>query len=491
MNSLITRKSNGSIRSGLMPLAAITLITACSAYAFILVRKARSVWRELPAAAVRRANFDVCLTASGLAQSAQQTVVKCQLENLRVRSRGGAFFAGGASTILEVVPNGTTVKKGDVLCVLDASEYEAVAEAQVSRVLQHQAEAVQTELALQSAQTALTEYRDGLFPNDVLGMRGRIALAEAEMKAASDRLAWSERMNAKGYASLRQVATDRQALLGATLRRTQARLELDTYQRFNGPKALVALQAEVEKARKWAIHEAGDFEKAKVLLANYRRLIDRCTIRAPHDGFVIYANGTFRPEDERLLIEPGASVYQGQELFYFPDLTKMEVVAMLNESIVGRVRDGMPARLRFEGSEDIVWEGQVKTVENLPKRGRNEVPYYPCRVALESSPSRLLPEKSAKIEFQVERRHDVLAVPSEAVSVDHGRHVCYVIGPSGLARREITLGETTPELTEVSDGLKEGEQIVLNPKRMLERPDARADPASADEPQTPTVAVLP
>jgi HlyD family secretion protein len=417
-------------------------------------------------------------------------VVKCQLENLQVRKRGGSFVVGGASTVLEVVPNGTSVKKGDVLCVLDASDYEAVAEAQVSRVLQHQAEMVQTDLALQSAQIALREYRDGLLPQEILGLQGRIALAESDVKCASDRLDWSERMKAKGYASLRQVATDRQALLSATLRLTQARMELDTYRRFNGPKALVELQAEVEKARKWAIHEAGDFEKSKVLLANYRKLIDRCTIRAPHDGFVIYANGTFRPEDERQLIEPGASVYQGQELFYFPDLTKMEVLAMLSESVVVRVRDGMPAQVRFEGSEDVVWQGHVQSVENLPKRGRNEVPYYPCRVALHASPSGLLPDKSAEIEFQVERRHDVLAVPCEAVCVDHGSHVCYVIGPSGLKRREITLGETTRQLTEVTDGLKEGEQIVLNPKRILERHDRRADPASADEPETSALAVL-
>ena len=43
-----------------------------------------------------------------------------------------------------IVPNGTTVKKGDVLCRLDASEYEDVALAQTIRVEQHKAEEVQT-----------------------------------------------------------------------------------------------------------------------------------------------------------------------------------------------------------------------------------------------------------------------------------------------------------------------------------------------------------
>ena len=77
-----------------------------------------------------------------------------------------------------------------MLCTLDASEYEDVANAQTIRVLQHQAEMVQTELALQSAEIALREYRDGQLPLDILGMMGRIALADSELKAASDRLAW-------------------------------------------------------------------------------------------------------------------------------------------------------------------------------------------------------------------------------------------------------------------------------------------------------------
>jgi HlyD family secretion protein len=193
------------------------------------MRKAQPTWERLSRAAVRRVSFDACHTASGVVQCPQQTVVKCQLENLRIRSRGGGFFVGGASTILDVVPNGTTVKKGDVLCTLDASEYEEVALAQT--IGSATAEEVQRDTGLQSAELALKEYRDGLFAQDIMGMQGRIVLAEAEMSAASDRLAWSERMAAKGYASMRQVANDREALLSSTLRLRQAEMELDNYRR--------------------------------------------------------------------------------------------------------------------------------------------------------------------------------------------------------------------------------------------------------------------
>ena len=279
MISLITRIPHQPVWNGLMPLAAIVVISACLACYDIPILKAERSWEELPRAAARRVSFDDCETASGVVQCPQQTVVKCQLENLQIRKRGGAFVAGGASTILEIIPNGSTVKKGDVLCRLDASEYEDVALAQTIRVEQHKAEEVQRDTGLQSAELALMEYRDGLFAQDVMGMQGRIALVEAEVKTSSDRLGWSERMAAKGYASLRQVANDREALLSATIRLKQAQTELDTYRRYTAPKTIVSLKADVEKARMWFIHEAGDFEKSKVQLAYYRSLVERCTIR--------------------------------------------------------------------------------------------------------------------------------------------------------------------------------------------------------------------
>jgi HlyD family secretion protein len=198
-------------------------------------------------------------------------------------------------------------------------------------------------------------------------------------------------------------------------------------------------------------------------------LVERCTIRAPHDGFVIYANRPFREEAERTPIEPGASVRQGQELFCFPDLSKMEVVAMLNESVVDRVRSGMPARVRFEGLSGPTLEGRVEAVDSLPRRSVSDVPYYACRIALQLTPSGPLPGMSAEVEVQVGRCGDVLAVPTEAVSVDRDSKVCDVVGPSGLERRAIVPGGSTTDLIEVTDGLNEGEYVVLNPTQVLDR----------------------
>ena len=73
---------------------------------------------------------------------------------------------------------------------------------------------------------------------------------------------------------------------------------------------------------------------------------------------------------------------------------------------------------------------------------------------------------SAEIEFDVDHCSDVLAVPSEAISVEGGRDICYVAGVDGLERRPVTLGRSNRDLLEVKKGLVEGDQVVLRPERL-------------------------
>jgi hypothetical protein len=84
-----------------------------------------------------------------------------------------------------------------------------------------------------------------------------------------------------------------------------------------------------------------------------------------------------------------------------------------------------------------------------------------------------------------------VAIPSEAVSRDRDSHVCYVIGTSGIERRDITVGGSTADLVEVTDGLKEGESVALNSARIVEGPASRAGAASPDEPDSAELAGLP
>ena len=81
-------------------------------------------------------------------------------------------------------------------------------------------------------------------------------------------------------------------------------------------------------------------------------------------------------------------------------------------------------------------------------------------------------------------RENVLAVPSEAVTSDDGQDVCFVIHDEDVERRPVTLGRVTQEMTEVTAGLHEGEQVVLNPHPQDLEPgeDPEPSPVASSEP---------
>ena len=96
------------------------------------------------------------------------------------------------------------------------------------------------------------------------------------------------------------------------------------FREFGIPKTLKELESEVEKRRFEVIANTQRVTRNEERLAHYKQMVERCTIRAPHDGFVIYATDPDRPS--AAAIEPGSTVRQAQKLFYLPDLAQMEVV---------------------------------------------------------------------------------------------------------------------------------------------------------------------
>ena len=84
---------------------------------------------------------------------------------------------------------------------------------------------------------------------------------------------------------------------------------------------------------------------------------------------------------------------------------------------------------------------------------------------LENVPEGLRPGMSAEVEIALPRVDHVLAVPSDAVLIENGHDYCFVVHEDGLERREIKLGQVTSDLSEVTQGLEEGDEVVINPPK--------------------------
>jgi HlyD family secretion protein len=426
-------------------------------------RRARPALDSLARFPVRRTDLSVTLTAGGRVQSANRTVIKCQLESLEVRVRGQGMSAGGASTILSLIPDGTRVRRGDVLCRLDASEYEELVRQQQMNVVRADADHQRARLDVEIAQMAVREFLEGTMPQVLKDYDGRIVLAQSDLERATDRLTWSRRMLEKGYVSRALVANDELGLRRVSVDVSRLRLAREMYRRFSAARTRLELECQVVAAGTTLSFQTRRLRRNQERLANLERQVQRCTIRAPHDGFVIYANEEYR--DVR--IEPGVSVRQNQDLFYLPDLTQMEVETLLHESVANQVRTGMLARVRVEGVSDRLVEGHVDSVAQVPMRDRRtEIRYFIAEVQLDNVPRGLRPGMTAEVEITTARRRDVLSIPAEALAVEDGRKVCYIAGRDRLERREVKVGSSTRDLLEVTEGLAEGEEVILDPDQL-------------------------
>ncbi len=352
------------------------------------------------------------------------------------------------------------VHRGDVLAVLDSSEYEELLRQQKITVERSRADHRQAELEYQITLLAVQEFREGTMAEATKDFERSVALAESDLLRCQDRLDWVRKMKKKGYVPAAQVTNEEFNHARAEFDLGEERAAYRLFSRWTAPHQLRILENNILAAEATLKYQTSRLNRNLERLAKLEKGVQNCTIRAPHDGFVIYANDQRR----EIRIEEGMYVRQKQDLMYLPDLNQMEVVANLHESIVPEVAKGMRASVVVEGMPGRKLEGHVTEIASIPTfNWRTDVRYFDGKVKLDSPPKGILPGMTANVEISLSRREHVLAVPIEAVTEEDGREVCYVAHEDGLERREVKLGESTQSYLEISEGLHEGEQVVLKP----------------------------
>ena len=408
------------------------------------------------------------LNAPGRVESSNQTTVRCEVTNI-------AGVRGASTTILTLLPEGTAVKKGDVLATLDASTYAEMLRQQHITVEQAKASHLQAQLNHEIALLAVHEYSDGTVQETIKGMEGTIALARSDLSRAQDHLTWTKRMSEKGYAAAATIVSEKHTVAQLELALERQLTAMELFQRFTLQKTEKNLQGQVKSAETSLGNETLRLQRQLERLELLQKQVDRCTIRAPHDGILFYYKQP-SPRGRSATIDEGIAVRQRQPLFYLPDMSEMEVQAAVNESVVHLVVPGQRVSVTFEALPKLALTGRVVSIGQIPTRVEVRSPddmtqppmdtgvrFFNTIVKLDSVTDELKPGMTAMVDFRLSRRSDVLAIPHQAVRIDRGKKVCFVAHDETLERRVVRIGQDTAEMVEVLDGLQEGELVALDP----------------------------
>jgi HlyD family secretion protein len=406
-------------------------------------------------------------------------------------------------TVLYLVPEGTFVKKGEVLVRFDPSRYEVfleeneaalqVAQAELRKAtedLEVQRQRLLAELArfeaevrlaqldledlkrrplkeeLERARMELTkaevgfdtaEKRRNLLPQFVeKGFITKTALEEAELKyfeakAILQAAQFDFKRVSKGAAL--------EELDKARIRLEQAKVALERAQSGMRPQ-LQSLEAAIER-------ETANVEKAKKLVEGAQVKLRRTELQAPRDGLVVYAKLTGERSAEK--VQPGMTTFEGQPLLYLPDLSTVVIDTEVNEIDIGKVEVGGYVEVRLDAYPGTIFHGKVLKIGSLAKFKQSRtgtatgIKVFDIMVKIEEKDPRLKPGLTATLDIIVDRQEDVISVPLPAIVSRKGEHVVFVSNGGKIEARKVVLGLSNEQSVIVKEGLRPGEQLILGP----------------------------
>jgi len=169
-------------------------------------------------------------------------------------------------------------------------------------------------------------------------------------------------------------------------------------------------------------------KSAEISLDRARQNLSYATIIAPISGTVIERN-----------VDVGQTVaasFSAPQLFLIADdLSRMEILASVDESDIGKIREQQYARFTVQAYPDEIFEGTVRQVR-LQSTVQENVVNYTVVIDVENPDGRLLPGMTATVDFLINSASDVLKIPNAALRFRATPQMFEII----RARREASSG---------------------------------------------------
>jgi multidrug efflux pump subunit AcrA (membrane-fusion protein) len=423
----------------------------------------RSADLDIVAYEIKPAALPITVSDKGSLESSKNQDVLCQVE--------------GSTTIIMILPEGTRVKKGELVCELDSASLNDQLTNQKIATQGAEASYQNARLTREVAEIAVKEYEEGIYLQDKATIQGEIKLADSDLYRASDRVDWANRMYEKGYVSKAQKVSEELNYQKAKFALEQAQSKLHVLEEYTKGKTIKELRSEVEKALSDELAKKQTFQLEKDKEAKLVRQIANCKLFAPGDGIVVYANDPMRSfGSNQPQIEEGATVRERQKIFSLPDISRMQVNTKVHESKIDKLLTGMKAKIRVDAFADTELDGTVVDVAPMADPTSffsSDIKVYTTKVKIDNPLPGLRPGMNAEVTILVDRKENVLSVPVEAVLEYSGRDHLAVRTPSGYEHLEVELGATNDKFVEVTKGITAGMTIAMNPVSLLSEAQKR------------------
>jgi len=390
----------------------------------------------------------------------------------------------GSTRIITILPEGTLVKAGDVVCTLDASAFEDELAAQRIRHAQARSWVEQARAILNLNRITIREYLEGDLPEDRLKIASYIKACRLKRRMAQTQSEWSKEAFRKHYRTRAQARGDELELQRCEIALREAVGMDERLEKFTAPKITKSLQAKGAAITADKLAQESALGLEAVRLHRLEAAVANCTLRAPGDGIVVYASQANMWGRVQQPIAEGTTVREGMPIFDLPDPKHMRVRTRINESKVVSLRTGQAAEIRIDAFPDRPLRGTVAEITPIPSPANgpiSDVKIYFALVNIDDGGiANLRPGLSAQVAIDAGTARDVVRVPGHAIRWANDRPFAAVITPAGPSWRPLELGPGNASHVEVRSGLIPGDRVASDPGAL--------DPPPADQAARPAVA---
>lgn len=232
-------------------------------------------------------------------------------------------------------------------------------------------------------------------------------------------------------------------------------------QEFTTRAAFDAAEARSKKAMAAVSSAEASIRASTAALKAANVALDYTLIRAPFDAIVLTKNA-----DIGDIVTPiGAAANAKAAVVTIADLGSLQVEADVSESNLKEIKVGQPTEIQLDAVPDTRFKGEIHMI--VPTADRTKATVM-VKVKFLSIDQRILPEMSAKVAFlsrevSSDEQKPRLAVSQKALKQQNGTATVFLVKGSRVNEVKVTKGPQLGDIVEISDGLKAGEKIVINP----------------------------
>lgn len=349
-----------------------------------------------------------------IAEVTRGTLVRDAAVNGRVVAAvSPTLYSTAPSTVTLKVAAGDTVKRGQVLAVLESPDLSDALKREQSSYQQLEAEVARQQILARKQKLLAQREAD---------------TAEIDRLSAQRTLERYQAVANEGVIAKIDFQKAKDALRSAEIRAQHA------------TKAAALEGDDVGLALKTKVNE---LDRQRLSMANAQRRVDELTVRAPVDGFI----GT-------LSVQNRSVVAANTALMTLVDLSRLEVELEVPESFVADMGLGMSAEIQLGG---VSATGKLSALS--PEVVRNQVL---ARVRFDGEqPKGLRQSQRVSARLLIEEKPNVVLVPRGPFVENEGGRFAYVVQDGVAVRTPISMGATSVTSVEILSGLKPGDKVVI------------------------------